>query len=240
MNVKTSYKRHYEKWHRDDLEHRRSMSNHYKALFNDIISGIKRGACLDMGCGMGFMLDYLMEVGFNPIVGYDRDEEQVAACLRHGLDVLLSENVDEVLAKFPGPYALITALDFLEHLKPEDALTTVRSACAALDSDGVFLCVVPNANAAHGGRWRYIDYTHRTSFTEHSLDYLLYNAGFTDITIVPGELKRRFEISSPQSLYYWLAYVFFRGFRRLEMIAELGDEGKDIPLSLNILAIAKK
>ena len=40
---------------------------------------------------------------------------------------------------------------------------------------------------------------------------------------------------------HWWALKFFRLFRRLEVMAELGpDQGKKVPLSLNLLAVADK
>jgi hypothetical protein len=40
---------------------------------------------------------------------------------------------------------------------------------------------VPNANSIVSSRWRYNDYTHFTSFTEHSLYFVLKNAGLDEI-----------------------------------------------------------
>jgi len=114
-----------------------------------------------------------------------------------------------------------------------------------LSAGGEFICTVPNANSAVSMRWQHNDWTHHSSFTEISLDFLLYNAGrFSDIRTYPAEFLQR-----PQKYWlpflsgarHWWAFHFFRMWRRLEMMAELGPEqGRNIPLSLNLLSVAKK
>ena len=119
----------------------------------------------------------------------------------------------------------------------------VTSMREALSDEANLICTVSNANASLAARWRYIDWTHTTSFTEHSLDFLLHNAGFRNIRILPGEAGRsvRFPwLPRRVSFGYW-AWRFFRFLRRLEMMAEFGSEqGRTIPLSLNLMAIASK
>jgi hypothetical protein len=102
---------------------------------------------------------------------------------------------------------------------------------------------VPNANASLGMRWRYNDWTHTASFTEHSLDFVLFNAGFRKINVSPAEFVRRpkWYFLPIGGARHWWAFCFFRLFRRLEMMAELGPEqGRQVPLSLNLLAVADR
>jgi len=122
-------------------------------------------------------------------------------------------------------------------------LDLLRSIHQSLKPGGRLILTVPNANSSLSARWRYIDWTHETSFTEHSLDFILSNAGFGQIDIRGSEFNRRpplpfLPISGSR---HWWAFCFFRLFRRLEMMAELGpDQGRKVPLSLNLLAIADK
>jgi len=98
---------------------------------------------------------------------------------------------------------------------------------------------LPNANSALASRNRYIDHTHHVLFTEVSLDFVLYNGGFSDIEIKP--LDYIIPAASLKSLLHRVLLRYFRFRRRLEMIAELGTTwGKKIPLSFNILGKAIK
>jgi SAM-dependent methyltransferase len=131
----------------------------------------------------------------------------------------------------------------VEHVPKEFHLDLLRSIHQSLEPEGRLILTVPNANSSLAARWRYIDWTHETSFTEHSLDFVLSNAGFQKITIQPAEFlfRPRFFYLPISGSRHWWAFCFFRFFRRLEMMAELGpDQGRKIPLSLKLLAIADK
>ena len=112
----------------------------------------------------------------------------------------------------------------------------------ALAPGGLLLCTTPNANAGLGMRWRYIDDTHHTSFTEHSLTFLLRAAGFDDVRIAPSEIFRQPDvrgawIKGPAAALLRRAV---RAARRLEYVAELGvEEGFGVPLTVNLLARAR-
>jgi len=160
------------------------------ALFGPFLRNIHRGAALDMGCALGCGMAFLERMGFHPVIGFDADARRVESCLRRGFKAILSSDISEVLRMHPGPYSAIMAIDFLEHLPPSTVVPTLRAVYGAMEPGGVFLCRVPNANSAPAGRYRYGDWTHHTSFTETSLDFVLFNAGFRDIAILPAEVTR--------------------------------------------------
>lgn len=203
-----------------------------------------KGPALDLGCGMGFTMEMMKEKGFGPVLGMDRDREQIAICRKYGLSAIQTDDLAEVRRAEPRKFKLITAFDFLEHMPNLAALEVLKQVFDMLDDDGVFVCAVPNATSAIAERWRYIDFTHFDSYTEHSLDFLLYNAGFRDIRVLdsqPDFLKApKWVFLRPRTFLQWSHRVLARAFRRWQVVAELGGEGRRIPLSLNLLGIARK
>lgn len=242
MNMDYSY--HYQKWHSDTPEHRAAMSAYYRRFLTSELPTDKAAPILDVGCGAGYALLTARDLGFSKLIGVDCDAGQVASCKAKGLDeVTLSENTVGFLKSRAGFFQTLLALDLIEHIPHCEQLEFVRALAEALLPGGKLICTVPNANSALAGRYRYIDWTHRTSFTEHSLDFLLFNGGFREIKISEVEyLQRPNNIWLPVSgARHWWAFRFFRFLRRLEMMAELGpQQGRTIPLSLNLLAIAHK
>lgn len=237
------YQRHYGKWHDDTAGHWRSVVEYYRNLLGPHIHDAPRGAALDAGCGMGFGVEFLQGLGFDPVIGYDSDEKQISICQEHGLKALLSTSIENVLETFPGPFSVVTAIDFLEHIPPAETLATMRRIFEILKPSGVFVCRVPNANSGLGERVRYDDFTHHQSFTENSLDLLLYSSGFRNIEILPAELPRKRPSLRPGQggpLTEWVAFRVTRGLRRLEFVAELGEAGWAVPLSLNLLGVVRK
>ena len=237
------YTRYYLKWHDDSDAHRAAMISYYRNLLASLLPADKGAKVLDVGCGMGFALLALRDMGFTNLSGVESDEGQSKSCQTKNLDVTLADDTIEFLKQQAGKHDLILCLDVIEHIPVGIQLAFVHALSAALRSSGKLICTVPNANSVLAARWRYNDWTHAASFTEHSLDFLLYNGGFTDIKVSGYEFNRR-----PKHLWlpvggtrHWWAFRFFRLFRRLEMMAELGPaQGRAVPLSLNLIATANK
>lgn len=246
------YSRHYNKWHSDTAEHYAEMKYYYQKLFGELLPSDTQSAILEIGCGQGFALMTLQELGYPYLEGIDVDEQQVYSCLQKQLNVTKVEDTLDFLAERSEKYHLILLCDVLEHIPLENQLTFTKGIQNALKPGGQLIGTVPNANSILASRWRYIDWTHYVSFTEHSLDFLLFNAGFTEIKIQEIEF---FDPPSYRLLFsrailkqwYWkmlIHYAIFRYVRfhqRLSMIGELGwEQGRDIPLSLNLRFVAQK
>jgi hypothetical protein len=108
---------------------------------------------------------------------------------------------------------------------------------AALNPCAKFVCRVPNCDSLVAGRYRYNDWTHQTQFGDASLDFVLYNAGFENIQVLPHPDPRS---ARPKALLGWLLRRLLRGIHRLELASELGyREARQIPLSPNIWGVAQ-
>jgi 2-polyprenyl-3-methyl-5-hydroxy-6-metoxy-1,4-benzoquinol methylase len=181
----------------------------------------------------------LEENGYANVCGIDIDASQVEACRQNKLHVTLVDDTIEHLANQTEKYDLITAFDVLEHISPETQIKFLKAVYHALAPAGEIVLTVPNANSILASRNRYIDFTHQAVFTEISLDFVLYNAGFKDILIKPLDFIR-FSFSIKYFIHRPL-FGFFRFIRRLQMIAELGTTwGKKVPLSFNLIGKARK
>ena len=219
------------------------MVAYYQRVLKDHLPGTREAKVLDVGCGMGFAMLALRETGFTSVQGVETDEGQATSCKDKGLDVVLTQDTGAFLKTKPSFYQLILALDLIEHIPVREQLEFVSAMSAALVPGGKLICTVPNANSILAARYRYICWTHQCSFTEHSLDFLLYNAGFCEIKVMEVEsIQRPAHCWWPRGgVRHWWAFRFFRLWRRLEMMAELGpQQGRAVPLSLNLLAIAHK
>jgi SAM-dependent methyltransferase len=246
------YTRHYQKWHSDEPEHIRRMIGYFCNLIGNSLPKNKDASILDIGCGMGFAILAAQSLGYTNVEGIEVDNGQVESCITKGLKVQLVSDTINFLTQKDQSYDCIILLDVLEHVKHEEQLSLLKAAYNTLKDSGILICTVPNANSALASRWRYIDWTHHASFTEHSLDFVLYNAGFNEIKILPTEFFYRpsgsyfswlfsFKKAQIKQHVHWVIFSLFRKKQRLQMIAELGwEQGRNVPLSLNLKAIAKK
>ncbi len=261
INQEIDYTRHYKKWHSHTPEHIQQMKNFYRDMLYEFLPLDKEIRILDIGCGMGFTMMFLQDMEYAVIEGIDIDDGQIQLCLSKNLKVTHVKDSTEFLLTMSGTYDLIIALDVIEHMIFEKQLDFVRAIQFALKPGGKLICTVPNANSVLASRWRYIDWTHHMSFTEHSLDFLLFNAGFGKIEIHETEffhppklpplfsrafLKtwlREFWVNEDfrKLLLHWQIFKAVRFWCRLQMIAELGwDQAAVVPISPNMLATGVK
>lgn len=237
------YTRYYLKYHQDNPAHRATMHTFYHRLLGPYLPHDPAVAILDVGCGMGFTMETLRQLGYRRVEGIDTDNHQVALAQAAKLPVAHVEDSTDFLRQHPGTRDLILCLDVLEHISKDAQLAFASAIRMALKPGGRAIFSVPNANAALAARWQYNDWTHEMSFTENSIDFLLFNAGFSKISIIPSEFvhRPRWIWLPRKSTLLWALFRFYRIWRRGEMIAELGpQQGKAVPLSLNLLVVADR
>ncbi|MFM9888707.1 MAG: class I SAM-dependent methyltransferase [Burkholderiales bacterium] len=232
------YNYHYRKFHAETDAHYARLVKHYSRLFGDLYPTIDRGLpILDVGCGTGHFVHALRELGFGQVVGIDASREQIAVAVKRALPVEQIDDAAHWLARNAGRMGAIFALDLIEHIPAADQIAFLRAARTALCPGGRFVCTVPNANAAFASRMRYIDWTHRMSFTEISLDFLLHAAGFADIRISGAEYRPRLPLLIRPSVVIWLGRGAFRLLRRIELGLEFSfQEARRVPLANNLKA----
>lgn len=240
--MKIDYAYHYRKFNSGSAENLQQVAGYYQRVLGPYLPSDKSVPVLDIGCGMGLALLALRQFGFRNLQGIDSDDGQVAACRAAGLDVTRTEDSTAFMNVHAGEFGLILALDLLEHIPPAEQINFVAGIATALRPGGTFLASTPNASSILASRFRHLDWTHQTAFTEHSLDFLLHTCGFHGIKVF------ELDYNSQPALWWlpgragrhWWAFRFFRLWRRLEMMAELGPSGRRVPLSPNLLAVATK
>lgn len=236
------YTKHYLKWHKESEEYYESMAEFYIYTYSKYLPKDKNVRILDIGCGIGLLVYALNKAGYKNVKGVDISPHQIDIAKKYSLDVEHVDNTVSWLQSHKSAFDVIFLLDVLEHIHPSEHLTILKSIYNSLNIDGTLILTVPNANSTFASRWRYVDWTHHTSFTEHSLEFILLNSGFSDVKIMEIEFFRRPKLPFivRKSVIHWLLLKLIRMFRRIEAYAELGNEGLTIPLSLNLLCIAKK
>ncbi len=237
------YQIYYRSWHTDSPEHARLMGQMLAAQLAPLVEGREHVPVLDVGCGMGFALLGLQQLGFTDIHGVERDAGQAESARGLGLDVVCVDDTVELLNRTPGKYSTILLLDVLEHIPVSQQILFLRAIHRALRDGGRLVMQVPNANSLFASVWRYGDYTHTSSFTTHSLRFCVLNAGFSSISFVTDlplsrPSVRLWHARARASWGRWLLQKLWRS----AFLYEFSAAGMvpNVQFGLNLLAYADK
>jgi SAM-dependent methyltransferase len=237
MNI--DYTRHYKKWHDGSYETSVRISKSYYQYIQHLDLP-KNSKILDLGCGMGSFLIAVKDKGYEDFEGIDMSTHQIAVAKQHGINVSHVTDGHSWLANRSEMFDAIFLYDVLEHIPVAEQIAFLADIQSALKPGGTLFLRTPNANSTFGPRYRSIDWTHHCAFTEHSLDFVLYNGGFTEIEI-REDYFGKYPLWVPRPSPFGLLRGIYFGIRRLQAIAEFGPrQGKEIPLTINIIGIARK
>lgn len=134
----------------------------------------------DLGCGHGEFLALLREAG-HEVAGVDIDPGMVAHCQALGFAVTQGDAVAWLQAH-PGEFGGVFSSNVIEHLSAVDAQRWIAAAFAALEPGGVLLFATPNPESLivqFHEFWR--DATHVRMYSRQLLEFLLVDAGFTEV-----------------------------------------------------------
>lgn len=177
------YSIYYRRFHDDSEAHAKTMADWLWIYLKEELPEDRSCPVLDVGCGFGFALRALRAAGFSDVQGIEVSMHQAEIARRAGFEVAVVSDTIDYLREHRGRFGLVLLLDVLEHIPVPIQIDLVRAIREALRPGGRLIVTVPNANSPLAARWRYNDYTHSSSFTEHSLFFVLSNAGFGEISM---------------------------------------------------------
>ena len=122
----------YERYHSTFKKHylkiseksKKSEYAYYRSKFLPLISGYNTNASiLDLGCGQGLLMEFLIKSGYTNLQGVDISEEQIAIAKESGLSV----TVADAFAFLNGSkkFDIIFALDFVEHFHKDELIMSL-------------------------------------------------------------------------------------------------------------------
>lgn len=236
------YSVYYRRFHDESDAHAAMMADWLAGVIKPHLSLPVDAKILDVGCGFGFALGALRKLGYEHTLGLELSREQAEVARRAGHQVVLTEDSRAWMRSNPVRFDFVVLFDVLEHVPVGIQIDFLRALHTVLRPGGKLLLTVPNANAILNARWRYNDYTHHSSFTEHSLFFVLRNAGFETIWIDSnkgiGRFPRRLWRRSgwPAARKWIVRWCWLQVFK-----AELPWENiDDISFELNLTALATK
>jgi 2-polyprenyl-3-methyl-5-hydroxy-6-metoxy-1,4-benzoquinol methylase len=205
--MKDYFETHYKEYLPANLtEHYRLENARFKNDLGEILSTFDRNVhILDLGCGVGNFLSYLDSESFENVAGIDTSEESVKICKENFSKYRIHNKSAQEALEGETIYDVISMFSLLEHIEKHQVIDLLSKIKSRLNTDrGVFLFSTPNMDILIGNTaGRYGDFTHTIGFTKSSLEYVLKNAGFTEIKIFGTK-------NEPYNLISWIIFRIYR------------------------------
>jgi 2-polyprenyl-3-methyl-5-hydroxy-6-metoxy-1,4-benzoquinol methylase len=214
--MKNNYLAHYARVNNIDLSSESSIRDWFKngatglkLELGKYVSNLKDKAILDLGCGVGSLLNYLIINDCTNILGVDNSTEQLELCKKFVTDKVIEDDIFNFLLTTIDKYDFIIVFDILEHIKKERVFEFLKLVYDALNRNGEILIRTPNMSSLTGLHIRYDDFTHEVGFTSESLIQILETVGFSKIVTSNTYLgnKRRFIMKILYKLVYKLHFL---------------------------------
>lgn len=215
----------YQRYSPDTVVDYNRMATSYERLISQHLQVLPEWHCLDLACGYGNFLAYLRTKGVINFVGVDLTQAAITCAAKEfGQEQVACVDAFDFLKSHKRKFDLISALDFVEHLQPDELFRLLADIHDGLNTDGLFLVRTPNASAPFGMTARYNDITHELSFTSGALGDVMQRAGFEVIDIWEdiGHPK------TPLQLAHYVAWQCLRFGYRLADTIETGMWGSGI------------
>jgi len=177
------YLSHFQRLNRLTREEYEQYAKSYGRDYDEFLPKDKSIRILDIGCGGGHFLYFLLKKGYYNVEGIDISPSQVLRCKQIVNAKVVVADVFKFLPLRKKTYDVIVMNDFIEHFTKKQIRTLLQLVYESLKDGGKVIIRTPNMASITGLRSRYMDLTHKTGFTEESLFQILEMSGFRDIII---------------------------------------------------------
>jgi 2-polyprenyl-3-methyl-5-hydroxy-6-metoxy-1,4-benzoquinol methylase len=181
---------------------------------------ISKKRIVDLGCGIGGLMNYLIERGAKNICGVDCSIEQLDICKKYITNDLYCEDVFDFLER-EMQFDLIFAFDIVEHIKKEKIIQFIERCYNRLSEGGKIIIRTPNIGNLFGPYIRYNDFTHEIGFTEQSIKQVLMQFDFKKVDVMNSCIgnKRLFTIEAINWIVEKIYNIEFSKIVTLNLIA---------------------
>lgn len=139
---------------------------------------------VDLGCGMGHMLNYLRNAGFTNTLGVDISESNVKYLTEKNYSVIKADLLSYLNNCHESSIDCVISFDVIEHLTKEEAVQFVKLIYSRLKKGGMAIIKTDNmSNPILANDSRYMDITHEVCYTEISLKEIFVINSFDNVHV---------------------------------------------------------
>jgi len=211
-----------------------TMLSKYRYQYLPILKEFNKDVrILELGCGRGIFLEFLINTGYKNVFGIDVSKEQIDIAKVQNLDAE-EIGVVEYLERNNEKFDLIFAIDLIEHFHKDELIPLFEGIYNNLRNGGAFIFHTPNGLGINANRIIYGDLTHLTIFTPNSAIQILKLVRFNKIKFYESEPYPK-NVNGTLRLLLWKIVKLF-----LNIIRLIETGGTEKILTQNFIGYAKK
>jgi 2-polyprenyl-3-methyl-5-hydroxy-6-metoxy-1,4-benzoquinol methylase len=196
----------------------------------------KNIAILDIGCGIGTLLQVLLKHGYSNAFGIDISAEQVEIAKKSGVQNIIEADIFSYLKNTHSNYDVVIGMDIIEHFNRPHLLDLLQLIKTSLKPNGLIIFRTPNADAPLNGTLYNGDITHETFLNPSSAHQLMLSAGFKAVSIKPSSLKL---MSLPKEILRKITFTMLKIAYKIVLFST-ARSSRNVILSPNMIITAKK
>ena len=145
---------------------------------------------LEIGCGEGYYLRYLINFNYANVVGIDNDPGAVKRCAEKEINNVFCEDACEYLIKITDNYFdAIIMNNVIEHFNKAELVMMLNLIHTKLKSGGVLIAKTGNIENPFNLGLFLRDFTHQIGFTKNSLRQVMLQCGFIKKNVLVLDIK---------------------------------------------------
>ena len=198
-------------------------SKGFSMWYYDCLPSDKKVKILDIGCGDGKFLYFLIQNGYTEIEGLELSHSIAAEANKNvGCPIKVVDDTIAYLMENPERFHTITMNDVLEHIDKKETIHFLSAVKNAIVPGGNLIVNVPQVSGISSLYCRYIDFSHQIIYTEMSLRQVLMLAGFEEIRFIKE--KWPFKLTPRHVMYRlvrWMWYSILKFIYFIEQPSEI-------------------
>lgn len=155
----------------------------YEYYFGKHLPDDKNISIIDLGCGRGEFVYWLISNGYKNTIGIDVSTELIDIGKNLGIDNIFCDDILNYFHSNKVKFDVIILRDVLEHFEKAETYEMVKLLYENLRDNGIIVLQVPNGQSPFGGKIIYGDFTHHQAFTVSSIHQLFKSIGYSQINI---------------------------------------------------------
>jgi 2-polyprenyl-3-methyl-5-hydroxy-6-metoxy-1,4-benzoquinol methylase len=141
---------------------------------------------LDLGCGIGSLIESCKKKGYSNLIGIDISDQQVDIAHQLGVHEVIKADIFEYLKRQDAAFDVISGMDIIEHFTKDELVELIVLIKKALRKGGMAIFRTPNMDAPMANVFAMGDFTHENFINKNAAEQMMLSMDFKNVEVFPS------------------------------------------------------